>query len=108
MAKKKTQLDAMVDEIGTAWMVDRLIELIDDWHREIASGLADVDPLYSGNLFKALRDAVLTHDPAEVRRIVAEMEAFDAVLSHAREIMRETRSVVSAFPEVYGGKNGED
>lgn len=104
MTKKKSELSTMVDGIWSARTTERLIEQIDDGHYDVVSLLTGIDPTFSGNLFKRLRDAVLSKDARAVRAISNEMEeTLDKSLCKVRRIMQDLLAVIGAFPEAYSG-----
>lgn len=104
MARRKPDnLTSMLDNLGTEWLSQRLISLIDDRHYEVVSNLSPVDPTFYENIFKRLRDAVIQKDAQKVNEVKREIGDFDDKLTRVRQIMRDTKAVLDAFPEVYGG-----
>ena len=98
--KKLTQV---VDEIGTAWLRARLVEAIEKWHYQVATTLAQVDPMYSNNLFERLKQAVQDEDADEADSVKQALKKFDVDLSQAQEIIRAVVAVMETLPEAYGG-----
>jgi len=95
-------LDVVIDNLGTAWLTRRLVQLIDEKHRELVDDLSDIDPLFRGNLFKSLRDAIQNKQVEQVNETLEQMVELEYKMSRGREIIREMRAILSAFPEVYG------
>ena len=103
----KHKLTQVVDEIGAAWLRERLVDVIDKRHYLVTLSLSQVDPMYSNNLFKRLKQSVQDEDVGEVEKVLQEMAEFDAALSRVREIIRAVAAVMETLPEAYGGSNNE-
>lgn len=96
-------LTSILDNLGSAWLAERLIELIDDKHRLVVDDLSQIDPMFNDNLFQLLRTAIIEKRAADVENVLAQFRDFDDAILRTREVLREVKVLVSAFPEVWGG-----
>lgn len=108
MTRKKSSTSAEIaEQIGTAWLSERWLELIADVQRDIADILSVFDPMWSENVFNMLRDAIIRKDRSAVEDALAMIYDFTINASEAREKLLDLRAAIKSVPEVYDGGDTE-
>lgn len=106
MVKKTSQI---VDEIAVTWLSERWLKLIAETQRDIAELLSDFDPMWTGNVFAELREAIVDKEPEKVDMILIDkIGQFNSRMSDACKKMLDLRAVIMSVPEAYGGNGAED
>ena len=105
---KRTRNDIeILDELVARRLTERWVELIADVQRDVAELLSDFDPMWSGNIFATLQEALIHKDCETVQNVLDRMYEFKDGLSGVIESLLDLRAAIKPFPEMYGGDNDD-
>lgn len=98
MTKQSKMMDDLEAAVGPVYLKKRIIDIIYKRQRDIVDVISQVHPMYSDNLFRKLREAIIEEDGESIEKVLQEINKLsDDIPAEVQGKLLDLLAILTAF-----------